>query len=390
MNGITEDNLLKVALSGHIDSTNAPVLETEVMAKRESCPHDGMILDLKDLTYISSAGLRMVLHLGKLEPQFKLVNASPEVYEILDITGFTEMFSVEKAYRVLSVEGCEIIGQGANGTVYRIDRETVIKVYRNPDCLPDVKRERELARRAFVLGIPTAIPYDVVRVGDSYGSVFELVNSRSFSRLIAACPEEIDHYVDLYVELMQKLHSTHAKPGDVPDIREFAMDCVRYAQQLLPEEAGKKLQTMMEAIPDRDTLLHGDYHTNNIVMQNDEVLILDMDTLCCGHPVFELASMYMAFVGFGELDPAVVRNFLKMPYETAKEFWKKSLKRYLNTEDQEYVDEVERKAMVIGYARLMRRTMRRDGFSTEEGRTVIELCRSRLIQLLGELDNLYF
>ena len=189
---------------------------------------------------------------------------------------------------------------------------------------------------------------------------------------------------------MQKLHSTHAKPGDVPDIREFAMDCVRYAQQLLPEEAGKKLQTMMEAIPDRDTLLHGDYHTNNIVMQNDEVLILDMDTLYCGHPVFELASMYMAFVGFGELDPAVVRNFLKMPYETAKEFWKKSLKRYLNTENQEYVDEVEKKAMVIGYARLMRRTMRRDGFSTEEGRKVIELCRSRLIQLLGELDNLYF
>ena len=79
-----------------------------------------------------------------------------------------------------------------------------------------------------------------------------------------------------------------------------------------------------------------------------------------------------------------------MPYETAKEFWKKSLKRYLNTENQEYVDEVEKKAMVIGYARLMRRTMRRDGFSTEEGRKVIELCRSRLIQLLGELDNLYF
>ena len=34
-------------------------------------------------------------------------------------------------------------------------------------------------------------------------------------------------------------------------------------------------------------------------MQNNEVLIIDMDTLCVGHPVFELASMYLGFVAFG-------------------------------------------------------------------------------------------
>ena len=390
MNGIMEDNILKAVLSGHIDSANVPAVEAGIMQLREGCPHEGLILDLKDLTYISSAGLRMVLRLGKLEPSFRLVNASPEVYEILDITGFTEMFSVEKACRVISVEGCEAIGQGANGVVYRIDNETVVKVYRNPDCLPDVKRERELARKAFVLGIPTAIPYDVVRVGESYGSVFELVNARSFSKLIAACPEQIDHYVDLYVEVMQKLHSTHTRPGDVPDIREFAMDFARYAGKVLPEKTGERLQAMMEAVPERDTLLHGDYHTNNIVMQNDEVLLLDMDTLCCGHPVFELASVFMAFVGFGEQDPTVVEKFLKLPYETAKLFWKKALKRYLDTEDQAYIDEVEKKAMVIGYARLLRRTMRRDGFGTDAGRAVIERCAGRIGQLVGELDSLCF
>ena len=51
----------------------------------------------------------------------------------------------------------------------------------------------------------------MVRVGESYGSVFELVNARSFSKLIAACPEQIDHYVDLYVEVMRKLHAENRK-----------------------------------------------------------------------------------------------------------------------------------------------------------------------------------
>ena len=107
----------------------------------------------------------MILRLRKQEPELAIVNASPEVYEIFEMTGFTEMMPVSRAYRRVSVDGCEVIGQGANGKVYRLDPETIIKVYLNPNSLPDIHRERELARKAFVLGIPTAIPYDVVKVG---------------------------------------------------------------------------------------------------------------------------------------------------------------------------------------------------------------------------------
>ena len=390
MNATMENGILKAALSGHIDSGNAPAVESELMALREREPHDGMVLDLKELTYISSAGLRVVLRLRKLEPQFKLVNVSAEVYEILDMTGFTEMMTVEKAYRELSVEGCEVIGRGANGTVYRIDKDTVVKVYRDADCLPDVQRERELARKAFVLGIPTAIPYDVVRVGESYGSVFELLNSRSFSKLIAADPAGMDKYVDLYVDLMKKMHSTHVKPGDMPRMKEIALNWVTFLREYLPADQAEKLVALVEAVPERDTMLHGDYHTNNIVMQNDEVLIIDMDTLCYGHPIFELASMYLGFVAFGELDPNVTLNFLKMTHDTAVVFWKKALAKYLGSDDDAAVRAVEEKAMVIGYARLMRRTIRRNGFGTEDGRATIALCKERLADLLSRVDSLDF
>ena len=390
MNATMENGILKAALSGHIDSGNAPAVESELMALREREPHDGMVLDLKELTYISSAGLRVVLRLRKLEPQFKLVNVSAEVYEILDMTGFTEMMTVEKAYRELSVEGCEVIGRGANGTVYRIDKDTVVKVYRDADCLPDVQRERELARKAFVLGIPTAIPYDVVRVGESYGSVFELLNSRSFSKLIAADPAGMDKYVDLYVDLMKKMHSTHVKSGDMPRMKEIALNWVTFLREYLPADQAEKLVALVEAVPERDTMLHGDYHTNNIVMQNDEVLIIDMDTLCVGHPIFELASMYLGFVAFGELDPNVTLNFLKMTHDTAVVFWKKALAKYLGSDDDAAVRAVEEKAMVIGYARLMRRTIRRNGFDTEDGRATIVLCKERLADLLSRVDSLDF
>ncbi len=159
---------LTLALSGHIDSSNAAAVEAGITQAVQRYAHKCLTLDMSALEYISSAGLRIILRLLKREPALSLSELSSKVYEIFDMTGFTELLPIRKAYRRVSIAGCEAIGRGANGTVYRIDRDTVVKVYNAPDCLPDVQRERELARKASVLGIPTAIPYDVGRVGGGF------------------------------------------------------------------------------------------------------------------------------------------------------------------------------------------------------------------------------
>lgn len=386
--GYIEDNALVIALNGHIDSSNAADVEKEINQLRDENTFENVYLDAENLEYISSAGLRIILRLRKNYSELKIMNVHPDVYEILDMTGFTEMIDVEKAYRRLSVDGCEEIGRGANGIVYRLDPDTIIKVYFNSDALADVHRERELARKAFILGIPTAIPYDVVRVGDTYGSVFELLNAISLSSLIAQHPEQIDTYVSEYVELLKKIHSTRVKEGDMPDMKITAQDWVDFLKDYLPENQSEKLCSMVAAIPKDDHMLHGDFHTKNVMVQNGEVLLIDMDTLSVGNPVFELASMYMGFVGFAEEDHQVSIDFLGIPYETAVAFWKKSLALYLGTEDEETNRIAEEKAMVIGYARLLRRTIRRNGLNTPDGQSRIALCRRHLEELLERIDTL--
>ena len=44
--------------------------------------------------------------------EVRIFDVSPEVYDILDMTGFTELLTVEKRFREISVDGCEIIGKG--------------------------------------------------------------------------------------------------------------------------------------------------------------------------------------------------------------------------------------------------------------------------------------
>ncbi len=385
----TESNVCRITLDGRIDSANAPELEKQIFAQLDTVCQS-MVIDAEKLQFISSAGLRVILKLRKLCANLEIIGVSPDVYEVFEMTGFTEMIKVQKAYRRLSVEGCEVLGQGSNGVVYRYDPEIVVKVYRNPDSLGEIHRERQLARRALILGIPTAIPFDVVKVGNSYGSVFELLNAKSFSKLIAQEPENIDKYVAMFVDLLKRIHSTEVNPNEMEDMKAVALGWAKYLQGHLPKEQSDKLISLVEAVPERHTMIHGDYHTNNVEMQNGEVLLIDMDTLSFGHPVFEFASMFLGFVGFGELDHTSTEKFLKLPYETTKYIWKKALSLYLQTDDDQVIAQVEQKAMIVGYARLMRRTIKRIGYDNPEGKKLIDHCKSRLEQLLAQVDTLVF
>ena len=383
-----DNDILYIAIEGRIDASNAAEAEEKIFAVKNDNPGKHVVVDADNLEYISSAGLRVILRLRKEEPKLAIINVSSDVYEVFDMTGFTDMVTVEKAYQRMSVEGCEFIAKGANGAVYRYNDETILKTYFAKDALPEIKQERENARRAFVLGINTAIPYGIVRVGDGYGTVTELLNAVSVTKLIRNNPDDMSLAVKYYVDMLKSIHAIEVKDGEVPDMKDVALDWVDFVSKHIPEDQAKKLRTLVEAVPKRNTLMHGDYHTNNIMVQNGEPLLIDMDTLCMGHPIFELGSMFNAFAGYSELNHQNMLDFFGYSYETAGKFWDMALKMYLGTEDEEFVRSVVEKAMVVGYTRMLRRAIRRtqDADSPEK----IVRCKEVLAQLLSKVDTLEF
>ena len=386
-----ENGRLIISLSDIIDSSNARDVEEKIKKIQEAHPDDAIVLDCDKLKYASSAGLRVFLRLIQKVSDTKLVNVHTELYEILDLTGFTDLAEVKKAYRVISVEGCEVIGHGANGKVYRIDPDTIVKVFLNPDALHDIHRERELARLAFVAGVPTAMAYDVVRIeSGGYGSVFELLNAKSFADLLISGEKTVDEIAAKSVELLKCIHSKEVQNDILPSIKDQALSWAETAKECFSEEQYEKLRGLIAAVPEDAHLIHGDYHVKNVMDQSGESLLIDMDKLCHGYPIFELASMYNAYVGFGLLDPERVIQFLGIPIETAHAFWRRSLEHYLGTEDAAAVDAVEAKAKVIALTRLIRHEVRRDGMNREDGRKMIEVCRAGLAELLPQVDTLIF
>lgn len=380
-----DKDILYISLDGRIDASNAAEVESGINEIRKENQGMHTVLDADTLEYISSAGLRIMLRLRKEESKLAIINVSPEVYSVFEMTGFTEMMTVEKTYRRINIDDCEFIAKGANGAVYRYDSETIVKQYFNRDALPEIMQERENSRRAFVLGVNTAIPYGIVRIGDGYGSLTELLNATSVTKLIRANTEDLSQSVSYFIDTIKEVHSIETQSGDLPDFKKWVLEWVDFLCDYLDEAHANKMRSLIEGIPDSNFIIHGDYHTNNVMVQNGEPILIDMDTLAVGHPVLELGSMYNAYVGFGELDKSGVEDFFGFDIETSKRFWRLSLARYLGTDDEKVIDDAENKAKIIGYMRLLRRCLRRNA-----DEITVNHYKANLIEALDKVDTLVF
>ncbi|MBQ7683372.1 MAG: phosphotransferase, partial [Bacteroidaceae bacterium] len=256
---------------------------------------------------------------------FTLTEVCPEVYQVLEMTGFTKMMTVERALRQMSVEGCEEIGRGGVGVVYRINDDTIIKVFREGSDIEEVRREITMAKEAFVLGMPTAISYDVVRVGNQYGLVYELLRAETLSTCVRRQPERIDEYARLYAGLFRQLHSIQVpKSGLIPSVMQREEEAVRHIGRYFDATSIDLLQRILSDIPEGNRLLHCDLQTKNAMMQGDELMLIDMGEVGYGHPMIDLGHAHSAMVMLvGDYD-----QMIGMPREVGHDLWNRTMQYY--------------------------------------------------------------
>lgn len=95
-----ENGTSVVSLSGRIDSSNAKKFE-EAMLAQVGAAAGGVLVDLKGLEYISSAGLRVILLAAKQQQRqgrkFALCSPSPEILEVFEVSGFNKIIDIHGA-----------------------------------------------------------------------------------------------------------------------------------------------------------------------------------------------------------------------------------------------------------------------------------------------------
>lgn len=375
-----EKDVLTISIEGELNSVNSENVGEEIDKIIEDKTFKSLVLDFDKVSYISSAGLRIILKLKQRYDDFSVINASLEVYDVFQMTGFTSMMSIKKALRKIDLTGAEIIGDGFFSTVYRLNKDTIVKVFNRTSDPEQIERELRLAKEAFVLGVPTAISFDVVKVGDKMGVCFEMLDCMSLKTALLTEKSKYNEYLEKYAALLKKINTTECFNPLIPDIKTNSLKKVEAIKPYLEEKYYLKAKALMESIPERKTFVHGDCHFKNIMVQGDDLLLIDMDTLSVGHPIFELAAIYAPYCAFNEDDPGNSEKFFGISDEEGRKLYNETINLYFGKDDPVIKDKIK----VVAYIHMVWWNR----VNEPNNNVRLEGCRSRLYALLDKIDDL--
>lgn len=372
-----------LTLSGRLDTSVSATAQNEINSRLAQAGNiDSLTVNAKELEYVSSSGLRILLMLAKRYPSFRMTEVRPDVYEILATTGFTQIMKVEKALRRLSVDGCEIIGRGGVGTVYRIDGDTIIKVFREGSTMDEVRKEVTMSKAAFVLGMPTAISFDIVAVGKQFGLVYELLKADTLSACLKREPHRIDEFARMYATLFRQLHSIEVPTGgQIPSAIEQERASVRHISRYFPQESIDMMLQIVDAIPAANRLLHLDLQSKNAMVQTslegeEELMLIDMGEVGYGHPMLDLGHAYSAMVSLvGDYE-----GIIGVPRELGIELWNRTIDYYFDGEPADVIALRKQQIEVVSRVRNFSWLSLSDSFPE----AVVNECRQLFSKRIGD------
>lgn len=366
-----------ISFAGHLDTATSVEANLKISRELDAIVSiDSLTCDAMRLEYISSSGLRILLSLAKRHINFRVINVQPQVYEVLETTGFTKIMTVERAMRRLSVEGCKMIGIGSVGKVYRLDGDTIIKVFREGTTMENVRREITLSKEAFVLGMPTAISFDIVKVVPSnqdeeerYGLVYELLKATTLSAYLKQHPEQIDECARMYADLFKQMHEIEVpEDGNIPSAVQHERQQIEHIRRYFPEESISMLLCILDSIPESNQLLHLDLQTKNVMVQDGQLMLIDMGEVGYGHPLLDLGHSYSSMVSLiGDYEKTI-----GIPRELGQRFWNQAIEYYFEGLPTEAIEERKKQIEVVSRIRNFSWLALSDSFPE----TVIEECKT--------------
>lgn len=235
---------------------------------------------------------------------------------------------MENRFRTIDIGHLKSFAKGGTGECYRIDRDTILKLYYEGFPTERILTEKECARAALIADVPTAISLWLVQAGDRQGILFELVQGNTLSEEICekgiSCAREMGR---AFAGIARKLHEAEVKKTDLP----LTTLPIRKAIQgagYMPDEVMRRVLCFMDDLDTYLQYVHGDFHLNNVIMAKDGPVLIDMGGFSIGCPMFDLATCYYSLFELPEALTGGRNSFNHLTLEEAREFWKGVEEKY--------------------------------------------------------------
>ena len=225
-----------------------------------------------------------------------------------------------------------IVGRGRTAEILAWDDERVLKLYRDGSSRGYVQREASVSRFVHRAGLPAPAVYDsdaedgLFEFDRRLGILYDWIDGPTMLRDLGSRPWMLVTHSKALAALHAQVHSVS---GDgLPDLRERIAWGIDNAAEWLSDDLRAMAHSSLEALPEESRVCHGDFHPDNILLQEGGPVIVDWGPASCGHPAADVAWTVLLCRFASPIGaPPALRLFLSA-------FRKISLRIYLRTYSQ--------------------------------------------------------
>jgi uncharacterized protein (TIGR02172 family) len=223
----------------------------------------------------------------------------------------------------------ELLAEGRMAEVYEWGEDRVLKLLRaewNDRGIAEYEADK--TRLAHATGYRTPAVGEIVEVDGRVGTLYERFDGVVMGQMLAKDVTHFKRYARQLAELHVEMHTYQAP--DLPSRKESFAEQIETLSQL-SAQTKRSVLDLLDTLPDGETLLHGDFHPENIILAGKEALVIDWIDASKGPPLADVARTSILLTG---RNPERMTILNRMVYYLRDQFCQTYLKRYFQLRPQ--------------------------------------------------------
>lgn len=252
---------------------------------------------------------------------------------------------------------------GRTADVYAWDDGFVLKLFHNKFPVEDVEYEYKIAKAVHTSGIKSPAVEEIVQVNGRYGLIYERIRGKTMLSLLKHAPWKVFQFAELLAQYHFQMHTCDFN-AEVPEQKTKIQDKIKRADAL-PVYLKPKLLTALGTLPGGNKVCHGDFHPDNILINEDESIIIDWIDASKGNPLADVARTSVLVLGSASTSRLSIKLFIKL-------FHSIYLKKYFRLQPSGF-EEYRKWFPIVAGARISENIIELEDWLTQEAKKIKEL-----------------